>query len=51
MNIIISIEHDLLIAALLAGLFGGIGSGLIYKVGGTTGGIDIVARIIEKNSV
>lgn len=48
MNIVISIEHDLLIAALLAGLFGGIGSGLIYKVGGTTGGTDIVARIIEK---
>ena len=49
MNITISVEHDLLIAALLAGLFGGIGSGLIYKVGGTTGGTDIVARIIEKN--
>ena len=48
MNIVISIEHDLLIAALLAGLFGGIGSGIIYKVGGTTGGTDIVARIIEK---
>lgn len=49
MNIIISVENDLLIAALLAGLFGGIGSGLIYKVGGTTGGTDIVARIIEKS--
>lgn len=49
MNISISVEHDLLIAALLAGLFGGIGSGIIYKVGGTTGGTDIVARIIEKN--
>ena len=49
MNIMISVENDLLIAALLAGLFGGIGSGIIYKVGGTTGGTDIVARIIEKN--
>lgn len=49
MNIMISVENDLLIAALLAGLFGGIGSGLIYKVGGTTGGTDIVARIIEKS--
>ncbi|HCM90124.1 MULTISPECIES: YitT family protein [Vagococcus] len=49
MNIAISVENDLLIAALLAGLFGGIGSGIIYKVGGTTGGTDIVARILEKN--
>lgn len=48
-NIVISVDNDLLIAALLAGLFGGIGSGIIYKIGGTTGGTDIVARIIEKN--
>ena len=34
MNITISVEHDLLIAALLAGIFGGIGSGIVYKVGG-----------------
>ena len=50
MNITISVEHDLLIAALLAGIFGGIGSGIVYKVGGTTGGTDIIARIIEKKS-
>ncbi len=49
MHIVISVENDLLIAALLAGLFGGVGSGIIYKVGGTTGGTDIVARILEKN--
>ncbi|MBO0476839.1 YitT family protein [Vagococcus sp. DIV0080] len=49
MNISVSVEHDLLIAALLAGLIGGIGSGLIYRVGGTTGGTDIIARILEKN--
>ncbi|MDT2815831.1 YitT family protein [Vagococcus carniphilus] len=48
-NIAISVDNDLLIAALLAGLFGGVGSGIVYKVGGTTGGTDIVARIIEKN--
>lgn len=44
----LSVDNDLLIAALLAGLFGGLGSGLVYKFGGTTGGTDIVARIIEK---
>ncbi len=44
----INVSHDLLIAALLAGLFGGLGSGFVYRVGGTTGGADIVARILER---
>ncbi|MCI3029631.1 YitT family protein [Desemzia sp. C1] len=44
----IPIGDDLLIAAILAGLGGGIGSGLIYRAGGTTGGSDIIARIAEK---
>ncbi|MHC5248245.1 YitT family protein [Enterococcus sp. LJL90] len=47
--IVINLQHDLLIAALLAGLIGGVGSGLVYRVGGTTGGTDIMARILEKN--
>ncbi len=46
--ITIGIDHDLLIASLLAGLFSGLGSGFVYRVGGTTGGSDIVARILEK---
>ncbi|MCB5950622.1 YitT family protein [Enterococcus sp. BWT-B8] len=45
----INLDHDLLIASLLAGLAGGAGSGLIYRVGGTTGGSDVIARILEKN--
>lgn len=44
----IQLDNDLFIAGILAGLGGGIGSGLIYRVGGTTGGSDIVARILEK---
>lgn len=44
----IPLENDLLIAALLAGLASGIGSGIVYRFGGTTGGADIVARIIQK---
>lgn len=44
----INVDHDLLIAALLAGFFGGLGSGLVYRVGGTTGGADIIARILER---
>lgn len=47
-NLNISVDHDLLIAALLAGLLGGLGSGFVYRVGGTTGGADIVARILEQ---
>lgn len=44
----ISVDNDILIAALLAGICGGIGSGIVYKYGGTTGGTDIIARIIER---
>ena len=45
----INLQHDLLIVSLLAGLIAGIGSGLVYRRGGTTGGSDIIARILEKN--
>ncbi|WP_179395376.1 YitT family protein [Lacticaseibacillus absianus] len=46
----LNIHHDLFIAGVLAGLFGGIGSGLIYRCGGTTGGSDVIARILEKQT-
>lgn len=41
-------EHDLLLAALYAGLTLGAGLGIVFRFGGTTGGIDIVARILNK---
>lgn len=44
----IDLQHDLLIAALTAGIVAGLGSGLVYRVGGTTGGADVIARILEK---
>lgn len=44
----INIHNDLFIAGILAGIFGGVGSGIVYKFGGTTGGTDVVARILEK---
>lgn len=44
----IDLNGDLLIAALLAGICAGVGSGLVFRFGGTTGGTDIVARIAEK---
>ena len=46
----ITVDKDLLIAAILAGIAGGLGNGLVYRVGGTTGGTDIMARILEKNT-
>lgn len=42
-----NLHHDQLIAALLAGVIGGCGTGIIYHFGGTTGGTDVVARIFE----
>ena len=39
---------DPLVAALLAGCCAGTGLGLVFRFGGTTGGVDIVARILRK---
>jgi len=39
---------DLLLASLFAGAFVGIGLGIIFRFGGTTGGVDIIARIGHK---
>jgi uncharacterized membrane-anchored protein YitT (DUF2179 family) len=46
--IVINLDHDLLLSAIGAGLFGGFGCGIIYRFGGTTGGVDIVARLFER---
>ncbi|ANK59466.1 hypothetical protein AYR54_03920 [Loigolactobacillus backii] len=45
----LNLHHDLFIAGVMAGLCGGFGSGLIYRSGGTTGGSDVIAKIIERN--
>lgn len=42
------LNHDLTLAALFAGVFSGIGLGIIFRNGGTTGGVDIIARIVQK---
>ncbi|AHA05170.1 MAG: YitT family protein [Pediococcus pentosaceus] len=44
----LDIHHDMFIAGILAGIAGGFGSGIVYRFGGTTGGTDVVARILEK---
>ncbi len=39
---------DLLLAALFTGVLMGIGLGMIFRVGGTTGGVDVIARLMDR---
>lgn len=40
--------EDMTLAALFAGVFIGVGLGVIFRYGGTTGGVDIIARLVHK---
>ncbi|MRG86385.1 YitT family protein [Salinibacillus xinjiangensis] len=42
------LEDDMTLAALFAGTFVGVGLGIIFRYGGTTGGSDIIARLAHK---
>lgn len=42
------LKDDMTLAALFAGVFTGIGLGIIFRYGGTTGGVDIIARLVHK---
>ncbi|WP_010284151.1 YitT family protein [Bacillus timonensis] len=44
----IALDGDLMLAALFAGVFIGVGLGIIFRYGGTTGGVDIIARLVRK---
>ena len=44
----IHMEDDMFLVALFAGIFIGIGLGIIFRYGGTTGGVDIIARLAHK---
>ncbi|KIL48045.1 YitT family protein [Jeotgalibacillus campisalis] len=46
----IPLSDDLFLAALFAGAFIGVGLGIIFRYGGTTGGVDIIARLANKYS-
>src|SRR5690606_36209904 len=45
---IIHLQDDMFLVALFAGVFIGIGLGIVFRFGGTTGGVDIIARIVHK---
>ncbi|MFC3884228.1 YitT family protein [Bacillus songklensis] len=42
------LKDDMTLAALFAGVFIGVGLGIIFRNGGTTGGVDIIARLVQK---
>lgn len=44
----ITLNNDLFLAALYAGVFIGAGLGITFRFGGTTGGSDIIARLLFK---
>ncbi|TDQ41510.1 YitT family protein [Aureibacillus halotolerans] len=41
------LKNDMTLAALFAGVFIGVGLGIVFRYGGTTGGVDIIARLIS----
>ena len=41
---------DMLLGSIYAGLITGIGSGLIYRAGGTAGGTSVISRIIQRKT-
>ncbi|WP_071395574.1 YitT family protein [Bacillus tuaregi] len=42
------LKEDMTLAALFAGVSLGVGLGIIFRFGGTTGGVDIIARLVYK---
>lgn len=44
----IPLHDDMTLVALFAGVFIGVGLGIVFKFGGTTGGVDIIARLAFK---
>jgi uncharacterized membrane-anchored protein YitT (DUF2179 family) len=43
-----NLQNDMTLVALFAGTFIGVGLGIIFRYGGTTGGVDIIARLANK---
>src|SRR5690606_42144566 len=44
----IHLQQDMFLVSLFAGVFIGVGLGIVFRYGGTTGGVDIIARIVHK---
>lgn len=48
-HIVIDIGGDRLLAAVFGGIIAGVGLGIVFVYGGTTGGVDIIAKIIQNH--
>lgn len=42
-----AVVHDVLLATVYGGLISGLGSGLVFRFGGSTGGTDLLARLVR----
>lgn len=42
------LQSEMTLVAIFAGVFIGVGLGIIFRYGGTTGGVDIIARILHQ---
>ena len=46
----VPLKNDMMLVAVAAGILAGAGSGLVFRYGATTGGADIIGRIVEEKS-
>ncbi|HEN9033017.1 TPA: YitT family protein [Streptococcus agalactiae] len=46
----VPLKNDMMLVAVAAGILAGTGSGLVVRYGATTGGADIIGRIVEEKS-
>lgn len=44
----IPLGNDMMLVAFMAGIFAGAGCGLVFRYGATTGGTDIIGRVVEE---
>ncbi|MGT2832963.1 YitT family protein [Streptococcus halotolerans] len=44
----LGLQDDMMLVAIVAGIFSGTGSGIVFRYGATTGGTDIVGRVLEE---
>lgn len=45
--LVIDLQQDALVVSLFAGIIAGLGGGLVFRYGGTIGGSDIIAKVVE----
>lgn len=46
----VNLNRDMMLVSVVAGLFAGTGSGLVFRYGATTGGTDIIGRVFEEKA-